>query len=369
MNADQFASAGLADIYKKVISGERLSYDDGVKLFASPHLGLVGKLANYVREAQNGNIAYYIRNQHINYTNICSKRCRFCSFYAKKGGPEAYTLGMDDIRDRLRAFRHVPITEVHIVGGVNPKLPFDYYLDLLHTVKQERPEATIKAFTMIELEAIAQASNLPLDQTIRDLMDAGLGSVPGGGVEVLSERIHTELFGRKLEGTQWLQVARTAHELGLKSNATLLYGHLETNEERVEHFVRLRELQDETNGFLAFIPLAFHSERTELEGIPTTTGVLDLRMIAVARLMLDNFPHIKGFWIMTSPVISQLALWYGADDIDGTIMEYEITREEIESTQQSLTNDQLTALINEAGREPVERDSFYQRVQTLAGAA
>lgn len=368
MKANQFAAAGLADIFEKVVSGERLSYEDGIRLFETPHLGLVGKLANWVREQKNGNRAYYVRNQHINFTNVCNKRCRFCSFYAKKGGPEAYTLTMAEVRHRLDAFKDTPITEIHMVAGINPKLPYSYYLDLVRTVKEARPEATVKAFTMIELEAIAQVSGKPLDETIRELMASGLGALPGGGVEVLSERIHTELFGRKMDGKQWLNTARVAHQQGLKSNATLLYGHLERNEERVDHFIQLRELQDETGGFLAFIPLAFHAERTEMPDIPPTTGNLDLRMIAVARLMLDNFPHIKSFWIMISPQVAQISLWYGADDMDGTIMEYEITREEISETKQELTQRDLEAMILEAGRVPVERDSFYQPVQQLVEA-
>ena len=358
----QFASAGLADIFDKVSSDERLSFDDGMRLFSTPHLGLVGRLANWVRENKNGNRAYYVRNQHINFTNICNKRCRFCSFFAKKGGPDPYALTMDEVRHRLHQFAHLPITEIHLVAGVNPRLPYSYYTDLVRTIKEARPKATVKAFTMIELEQISQVSGMPLDETIRDLMDNGLGALPGGGVEVLSERIHEDLFGRKMDGDAWLRVAKVAHQQGLKSNATLLYGHLETNSERVQHFMQLRELQDETNGFLAFIPLAFHSERTELEGIRPTTSNLDLRMIAVSRLMLDNFPHIKSFWIMIGAAMAQIALRYGADDIDGTIMEYEITREEINATRQELSREQLIGLIEEAGREPVERDSFYNPV-------
>lgn len=371
MDESRFAAGGLTDIYQKVASGRRLDAEDGLRLFASPHLGLVGKMANMVRERKNGNAAYFVRNHHINYTNICNKRCRFCSFYAKKGGPEAYTLTMEQVRERLDRFSGMPLSEIHIVGGVNPRLPFQYYLDLLQTVKQARPEATIKAFTMIEIEEIARVAGLDISSTVAALKDSGLGAVPGGGVEVLSERIHTELFGRKLDGEQWLRVARIVHEAGLKSNATLLYGHLETNEERISHLIRLRELQDETGGFLAFIPLAFHPERTELDHLPQTTGVLDLRMIAVARLMLDNFDHIKSFWIMIGAPLAQAALWYGADDIDGTVLEYEITREELDATRQELTRDELLALIRQAGRDPVERDSFYRPVaiQELAGAA
>ena len=367
MNSEQFASAGLEDIFEKVASRQRLSFEDGVRLFETPHLGLAGKLANMVREQKSGNRAYYVRNQHINYTNICGKGCRFCSFYAKAGGPAPYVLSMDEVRERLEAFGHVPITEVHVTGGVNPALPYSYYVELVRTVKDARPEATVKAFTMIELAQIAEAGGKGLDETIGELMDAGLGALPGGGAEVMSERLHAELFGRKMDGEQWLNTARAAHRLGLKSNATLLYGHMETNAERVQHFLRLRELQDETGGFLAFIPLAFHAERTELEGIPATTGTLDLRMIAVSRLMLDNFPHIKSFWVMVGPAVAQIALWYGADDFDGTVMEYEITREEVSATHQELTREEMLALIREAGREPVERDSFYRAV--AGGAA
>ncbi|MCC6483390.1 MAG: aminofutalosine synthase MqnE [Armatimonadetes bacterium] len=366
MNASQFEAAGLADIYEKVAAEERLSFEDGVRLFRSRHIGLVGKLAHLVRQRKNGNRAYYVRNQHINFTNVCSKRCRFCSFYAKKDGPEAYTLTMEEVEHRIRQFAHLPITEIHMVAGVHPKLPYTYYTDLLDTVKRTRPDAIIKAFTMIELEQIQKVSEMPLEETIQDLKAHGLGALPGGGVEVLSKRIHQELFGRKMDGEGWLNIARVAHGQGLKSNASLLYGHLETDEERVDHFIQLRELQDETGGFLCFIPLAFHAERTELEGIPPTTGNLDLRMIAVSRLMLDNFPHIKSFWIMIGPVMAQLALRYGADDIDGTIMEYEITREKIEQTHQELSRDQLADLIREAGCEAVERDSFYNPVRELA---
>jgi len=367
LTASQFAAAGLADIREKVLSGDRLTYEDGVRLFQTPHLGLVGTLANHVRERLHGDRAFFVRNQHINYTNICCKRCRFCSFYARKGGPEPYTLTPEQVSQRVRRFCGAPITEIHIVGGVNPALPFDYYLQILRAAREARPEATIKAFTMIELEAIAASCGRPLPDVIRQLRDAGLGEVPGGGVEVLSERIHTQLFGRKLNPRQWLDTARTVHLAGVKSNASLLYGHVESVEERVEHFVQLRKLQDETGGFLAFIPLAFHAEGTELPEIPPTPGTLDLKMTAVARLMLDNFPHIKTFWVMTGPDVAQAALWYGADDLDGTVMEYEITRDDTGGTRQALTRDRLVALIRQAGREPVERDSFYSPVEAAEG--
>ena len=356
---------GLEDIHAKVLAGERLSFSDGVRLYRSG-LSAVGYLANIVRERLNGSRAYYIRNQHINYTNVCNKHCKFCYFAKnpKEGGPEPYTLSLDEVREALRRYRDVPITEVHMVGGINPRLPYSYYLDLLRTVQDERPGVHIKAFTAVELVEIARVARKPLVEVLEELKTAGLASVPGGGAEVLSERVHAALHPKKLSGAQWMQVAREVAAAGLPQYATMLYGHIETLEERVDHLVRLRELQDETGHFLAFTPLAFHPEGTYLEHLPPPTGRDDLRNLAVARLMLDNFPHIKSFWIMNTPQISQVSLWYGADDIDGTIHEYEITYAEGEfgNKRQVLTRHQLIRNIVEAGRIPVERDSLYREV-------
>lgn len=361
MNVEFILGRELMPLYEKVVHGERLSYADGLTLYRTPNLTGVGYLANIVRERLHGNRAYYIRNQHINYTNICNKGCKFCSFYAKKGGPKPYTLTMDEVRERLHAYRHIPITEVHIVGGVNPRLPYEYYLDLVRTVKAERPDVHIKAFTAVEWEEIARVARKPLAEVLQEMKSVGLGSVPGGGIEVLSDRIHAELFPKKINGARWMEIAREIARAGLKQYATLLYGMSETIEERVDHFVRLRELHDETGHFLAMTPLAFHPEGTELEHLPHTSGDDDLRNIAVARLMLDNFPHIKSFWIMNTPAITQVALWYGADDVDGTVHEYEIVYQDDAPgvRQQVLTRAELIRLIREAGREPVERDSLY----------
>ncbi len=365
MNLELILGRELMPVYEKVMQGERLNYEDGLLLYCTPNLTGVGYLANLVRERMHGNRAYYIRNQHINYTNICNKGCKFCSFYAKKGGPKPYTLTMEEVRERLRAYRHIPITEVHLVGGVNPRLPYSYYLDLVRTVKEERPEVHVKAFTAVEWEEIARVARKPLGEVLAEMKSAGLGSVPGGGIEVLSDRIHAELFPKKIDGARWMEIAREIARAGLKQYATLLYGMGETIEERVEHFLRLRELQDETGHFLAMTPLAFHPEGTELEHLPHTTGYDDLRNIAVARLMLDNFPHIKSFWIMNTPAVTQVALWYGADDVDGTVHEYEIVYQDDAPgvRQQVLTRSALIRLIREAGREPVERDSLYQIVE------
>ncbi|MFN7015909.1 MAG: CofH family radical SAM protein [Fimbriimonadales bacterium] len=354
----------LMPLYEKVMSGERLSFEDGVLLYTTPNLSGVGYLANLVRERLNGNYAYYIRNQHINYTNICNKGCKFCSFYAQKGGPKPYTLTMDEVRERLRVYRHIPITEVHIVGGVNPRLPYQYYLDLIRTVKEERPDAHIKAFTAVEWEEIARVARKPLSEVLQEMKEAGLGSVPGGGIEVLSDRIHAALFPKKIDGRRWKEIAREIAAAGLKQYATLLYGMGETIEERVDHFLQLRALQDETGHFLAMTPLSFHPEGTQLAHLPHPSGEDDLRNIAVARLMLDNFPHIKSFWVMNTPAITQIALWYGADDVDGTVHEYEIVYQDDAPgvRQQVLTRAELIRLIRDAGRIPVERDSLYQIV-------
>jgi aminodeoxyfutalosine synthase len=369
--AERYVGRELMDIYDKVVHGERLSYEDGVRLYHTADLSAVGYLANLVRERLHGDRAYYVRNQHINYTNICNKFCKFCSFYAKKGGPAPYEMNMEMVRQRLLSHLDVPITEVHMVGGIDPRLPYQYYLDLLHTVKEVRPNVHIKAFTMVELVEIQRQAGKPLDVVLRELMAAGLDSLPGGGIEILSERVHQELFDRKLDGEGWMDVARTAASVGLTQYATMLYGHIETAEERAEHLVKIRALQDETRHFVTMTPLSFHPEGTELEDLPHPTGDDDLRNIAVSRLMLDNFAHIKSFWIMNTPQVTQLSLWYGADDVDGTVHEYEITYKDGEhgNKRQVLTRRQMIRMIEEAGRTPVERDSLYREVPAEAEEA
>ncbi|HIE52277.1 MAG TPA: aminofutalosine synthase MqnE [Armatimonadetes bacterium] len=354
-----FDRAGLREVYEKVLAGERLSFADGMRLYETPDLNAVGYLANLVRERWHGNQAYYVRNQHINYTNICTKACRFCSFYVRPQDPRAYCLTPEQVQEKIRRFLSLPLAEVHIVGGVNPKLPYEYYLDLVRAVKEVRPGVQVKAYTMIEIEQIARVGRKTVRETLLDLKAAGVEVLPGGGAEVFAERVHAELFPAKAGFTRWLEIARVAHEVGLFTNATLLYGHVEQPAEKVQHFLRLREVQDETGGFLAFLPLSWHPENTALSHLPGPTGVQDLREIAVARLMLDNFPHIKSFWVMNTPSLTQVALWYGVDDVDGSVLEYEITRDPETDTQQVLTQRQLVALIREAGREPVERDAVY----------
>ena len=369
---DLIGRAGLADIHDKVLAGQRLSLDDGLRLYACDELPILGYLANIVRERKSGDTAYYVRNQHINYTNICNKLCKFCSFYVKPKDERGYVLSPEQVAARVAEYDQAPITEIHMVGGVNPKLPYQYYLDVLQAMKQARPDAHLKAFTMIEIAQIQRIAKKPLEEIFADMKAAGLESLPGGGAEVFSDRVQGDLFWTKADSEEWLEIAQAAHRAGLPSNATMLYGHIENTEEKVYHLVRLREVQDETGGFLCYIPLSFHPERTELEDLPGPTGCLDLKEIAVGRLMLDNFPHVKTFWIMNTIEISQTALWYGADDIDGTVMDYEITRKSFTETQQRLTQAELLQRIVEAGRQPLERDSLYNIVAdtpTLLAAA
>ncbi len=368
MNAP-IARAGLEAVHGKVLEGRRLSGDDGLRLYACTDINVLGHLANIVRERRNGDVCYFVRNQHINYTNVCNKDCKFCAFYVRVNDPAGYTLSVDDVLRRVEEQIHEPISEIHMVAGINPRLPYQYYLDIIRAVKSVRPDVMVKAYTMIEVAEIARVARKPLEEVWDDLKQAGLDSLPGGGAEVLSDRVHAEIFNLKQTPAEWLAMARSAHRAGLRSNATMLYGHIETHAERVEHLLKLRELQDETGGFLTFIPLAFHPENTEMSGLPPTTGMDDLKQLAVARLMLDNFDHIKSFWIMVSPQISQVSLWYGADDMDGTILREEITHAAGARTPQGLTRSQLTDLIREAGRVPVERDALYRPVSREEVAA
>ena len=320
----EFEDKNLNPICEKVNAQERLSLEDGVTLWKSPDLLGVGYLANQVRERMNGDTTYFIHNRHINPTNICIHSCQFCAFGVKEDHPHAYEKSLDEIFSDAEKYNGGDVSEFHIVGGLHPDLPFEYYLDMLKGLKERFPDVHIQAFTAIELGYLAELAKLPLEETLIVLKNAGLGSIPGGGAEIFAKRVRRKICGEKLIAEDWLNVHETAHGLGLKSNATMLYGHLETIEERADHLVRLRELQDRTNGFVTFIPLAFHPENTVLEFLKTTPGQLDLRALAVSRLMLDNFPHVKAFWIMITPKIAQLAQSFGADDMDGTVVEEKI---------------------------------------------
>jgi aminodeoxyfutalosine synthase len=361
--------SGLGEIAEKVLAEERLERDEGLTLYRHPDLLAVGALANHVREERHGASAYYIINQHINYTNVCVAGCKFCAFYRTNRQPDAYVLSMKDVERRVMAYIHEPIREIHMVGGVNPDLPLDYYLDVIRTMKRVRPEVHVKAFTMVEIAAMAENFDMSWQEVLSRLKEAGLGSLPGGGAEILTDHAHQILFKAKIDHAAWISIAKTAHRLGLKTNATMLYGHVETLEERIDHMLLLREAQDETSGFMAFIPLAFHPENTRLSHLTKPSATEDLRQVAVGRLMLDNFPHIKSYWIMMTPRVAQAALHFGADDMDGTVVSEEIFHRAGASSPQTVTKDRLVALIEETGRVPVERDTLYNPVGSPAPAA
>jgi aminodeoxyfutalosine synthase len=357
-------AAGLGDVYERVESGDRLHYEDGVRLFRSRELMAVGAMANRVRERKNGNVAYFVRNMHLNPTNVCTVDCKFCGFYRPyRNKQDGWAWSLEHCLNEVRRRLGEPLTEVHIVGGHNPDYPYGFYTELLRGIRSLNPELHLKAFTAAEYDFFSRRFKKPLDEILDDFKAAGLGSLPGGGAEVLVERVRREIFPKKISAERWLEVMRAVHARGLRSNATLLYGHIETLEERVEHLCLLRELQDTTGGFLCFIPLAFHPENTELSHLPGPTGFDDLMTIAVSRLMLDNFDHVKAYWIMITPRIAQTALNMGADCLDGTVVEEKIVHMAGARTPVGLTIEALLRLIRDAGREPVQRDSLYRPLQ------
>lgn len=363
-------AAGLADLYRKVAEGERLTFHDGVRLFRSRELMAIGAMANAVRERKNGNAAYFVRNMHLNPTNVCTVDCRFCGFYRPyREKDRGWTWTLEHCLAEVRKNLRDAITEVHIVGGHNPDYPYEFYLDLVRGIHEVRADLHVKAFTCAEYDFFARRFQKDLDAVLEDFKAAGVDSLPGGGAEVLVERVRREIYPKKISAERWLEVAKAAHRHGLRSNATLLYGHVETIEERIEHLCRLRALQDETGGFMCFIPLAFHPENTALSHLPGPTGFDDLMTIAVARLMLDNFDHVKAYWIMISPRIAQIGLNMGADDIDGTVVEEKIVHMAGATTPVGLTVDQLLRLVRDAGREPIQRDSVYNVVKRFDAPA
>jgi aminodeoxyfutalosine synthase len=352
-------TASLQEIESKVISGERLNREEGITLFKSPDLLKIGHLARLVKEQKTGNYTFFNVNRHINLTNICVSRCKFCAFSRDKDEPGAYAMTVEEVLEKALEAVPLGITELHIVSGLHPDLPFSYYLEVIETLKKALPKVHIQAFTAVEIDYFARISGLTIRQVLEKLVEAGLGSLPGGGAEVFSDRVRTLVCHRKASTERWLEVMRTAHELGLKSNATMLYGHIETIEERVEHLLKLREVQDETGGFQAFIPLPFHPENTKLNYIKRTTAAEDLKVAAVSRLLLDNFSHIKAFWIMLGLKVAQLSLEFGVDDLDGTVVEEKITHAAGAQTEEAIEKAELIKLIKEAGRIPVERDTLY----------
>lgn len=356
-------NAGLGSILEKVSSKERLSFADGLLLYKTHDILALGYLANLVKQRLNGDNAYFIYNQHINYSNICTNLCKFCAFGRDKDSELAFEMSVEEVKQKVRDRLAEPITEIHMVGGIHPDLPFQYYIELLRGIKEVRPEVHIQAFTCVEIAHLAELTGQSVAETLELLKEAGLGSLPGGGAEVFSSRVRQLTCEKKLSGHEWLKVAKVAHRKGLNTNATMLYGHIETLEERLEHLAALREAQDETNGFLSFIPLAFHPKNTSMSDIARTTGYDDLKNIAVSRLFLDNFPHIKAYWVMIGPQMAQLALSFGADDMDGTVKEEVITHMAGAETAQAIGSRTLINLIREAGRIPIQRDTLYNVIE------
>ncbi|MGH9704027.1 MAG: aminofutalosine synthase MqnE [Candidatus Acidiferrales bacterium] len=358
----QITDQRLEPIAAKVISGERLNADDGLALYETHDLLALGWLANHVREKRHGDVCYFNVNRHINPTNVCVAHCKLCAFGRSPDSPGAYTYAIEEIVQRAEQGVSEGATEFHIVGGLHPDLPFNYYLDLIRGLKKSYPQVHLKAFTMVEVGYYARIAKLSIRETLLKMKEAGVDSLPGGGAEIFNPRVRKVICDHKVSGQRWLEIARTAHQIGLRSNATMLYGHIETSEERVEHLLLLRELQDQTGGFVTFIPLAFHPANTGLSHIPSPTGIDDLKMIAVSRLLLDNFDHIKAYWIMLTPRIAQIALRFGADDIDGTVIEEKIYHDAGATTSEFTTRGDLERLIRAAGRTPVERDTCYRPV-------
>jgi aminodeoxyfutalosine synthase len=364
----RFEDTRLNAIREKVEAGVRLGFDDGVAMYRSPDLLAVGWMANLIRERKHANVTYFNVNRHINPTDVCVASCRLCAFGKRVRDPKAYTMSLEQVWETAGVGYSEAVTEFHIVGGLHPELTLDWYCQMLRGLKERFPQVHLKAFTMVEIGYLAQRSKISPREVLERLKDAGMDSLPGGGAEIFSDRVRRIICDHKITGEQWLEIARTAHRLGLNSNCTMLYGHIETEEDRVDHLIKLRELQDDTAGFVTFIPLAFHPANTPLDHIATTTGFTDLRQIAVARLMLDNIPHIKAYWIMMTPRVAQVAQRFGSDDIDGTVVEEKIYHDAGATTSQNLRRGELLRLIRESGREPVERDTLYHPVQRTENA-
>jgi aminodeoxyfutalosine synthase len=357
---------GLQSIFDKVQSGARIDGEDCLKLFRSQDLIGLGQMANVVRERKNGNRTYYNINRHINYSNVCYVACKFCEFGQPKSSPKAYELTVSEMEAIAREADGSGATEFHIVGGLHPDLKLSYYEALLRTFKRITPQIHLKAFTAVEIDYFSKINRLSIEEVLNRLRQAGLGSMPGGGAEVLTERVHQMTHPNKIGAMRWLEIHRIAHRMGLRSNATLLYGHVENAEDKVEHLQKIRDLQDETRGFQTFIPLSFVPDDTALAHIPKPTGAEDLKHIAISRIFLDNFDHIKVYWVMTGLPVAQLALNFGADDIDGTIMKETIVHMAGAKTPEGVGESDLIRLIRETGREPVERDTLYNILKKSA---
>ena len=357
------AALGLGGLADKLDAGERLTFDDGVRLFECPDLLALGWLANREREKRHGGRTYYNFNIRLEATNVCVASCLFCSFARlKPGDAGSYTMSLEQAWDKLRERSHQPLTEIHVVNGLHPDLPFDYYLEMLRGFKRIRPGIHLKCFTAVEIAFFADLYKMTDEQVLFELKEAGLDSLPGGGAEIFAERVRRKICDDKCGTDRYLEIHARAHRLGLRTNVTMLYGHIETREERVDHMLRARAVQDETGGFQAFIPLAFHPDNNQMRKLPAPSATETLRVHAVSRLMLDNIPHVKAFWIATGVEVAQVALWFGVDDLDGTVQEEKIYHMAGARTPEAMTTSAIRRLIRVAGREPVERDTLYNVV-------
>lgn len=362
-NTDFYKELGLADIRRKVTEGERLTMDDGMTLFQCPEPLAVGALANEVRRRMHGDKAFFVANRHINYTNVCVNACTFCAYQREDDEQDgAFVLSAEDALEKLASSPAAP-REVHIVGGCHPKLPLSYFEAMLSGIRQQYPEAILKCFTAVEIGHFAKLEGISTQAVLGRLRDAGLNMLPGGGAEIFAPSVREQVCPRKLTGEQWLDVHREAHAMGMKTNCTMLFGHIESHEDRLDHLIRLRELQDEHNGFVCFIPLPFLTENSALSIDNPLTGLEKLRTIAVSRLMLDNVPHIKAYWVMLGVKEAQAALKFGADDFDGTVIEEKIGHEAGAGTRQGMTREEISAMIRGCGFTPVERDSYFNTVE------
>jgi aminodeoxyfutalosine synthase len=360
----------MQEIEQKVAAGERLDFDDGMALFMEKDLLRIGALANRVRERLHGDKTFFNVNMRFEATNVCEAACRFCAFQKlEEGMPGSRTVTHEQAWATLRDFPDARLTELHMVNGLNPNLPFEWYETLLRGWKRVRPSVHLKCFTAVEIHYFAEKFGMSYVEVLTKLRAAGLDSMPGGGAEILDEDIRRRIAQGKATGAQYIEVHRAAHQLGIRTNCTMLYGHIETFEHRVDHLIKLRALQDETHGFQCFIPLAFHNENNGLERLPEPTAFDDLKTLAISRLMLDNVDHVKAYWVSMGLDVAQLALGFGADDLDGTIVHETIYHSAGSDVPMGLTRAELVRLIREAGRVPVERDTLYGVVENLGAAA
>ncbi|MCL4558609.1 MAG: aminofutalosine synthase MqnE [Deltaproteobacteria bacterium] len=353
----------LAGTAEKVISGTRLDNEDARRILGSSDIHLIGAMAEYKKQRLSGRLVYFTLNKQINYTNVCSVHCKVCAYAKGRRAQDAYTMSVEAIVGELSKYSD-GLDEVHIVGGLHPDLPFDYYTSMLSSIRSHFPGVTIKAFTATEIGYFARLYGMDVEDVLKRLVDAGLETMPGGGAEILSDRIRHELFRGKESKDRWLSTHRTAHALGIKTNATMLYGHIETDDDVISHLEQLRSLQDETSGFLTFVPLIFHPENTPLHGrVTTPTGIRKLKVVALSRLYLDNFPHIKAYWVMMSEAVTQIALHFGADDVDGTIGGEKVTHAAGAKTPAGLTKERMISMIRDTGYVPARRDGKYKVVK------